>query len=140
MNMQVWKSRAQKHLEQNTRRKKVNALSELERRRAVLTKRIERLEQDLESAGWKRREGRGPYNGNAPYPDELVNRLRTLAPNDRAQAIRDLAAQEGINHKSVYRKLQNCVLWSHRRLMSHEKKLSAVSGQPSASGKLEAES
>jgi hypothetical protein len=116
--MQVWNSRAQKLLEENTRIKKINALSELERRRAILTKRIESLEQDLESVGWKRRGGRGPCKAKAPYPDEVVNRLRMLAPNDRVQAIRDLAAQEGIDRRSVYRKLQNCALWSTRRLVS----------------------
>jgi hypothetical protein len=114
--MEVWKSRAEQLLEKNTRIKEINVLNDLKRRRAILSERIERLEQVLESAGWKRRGGRGPHK--APYPDEVVNRLRTLAPNDRVQAIRDMAAQEGIDRKSVYRKLQNCVLWANRRLVS----------------------
>jgi hypothetical protein len=116
--MQVWNSRAQRLLEKNTRIKKASALRDLERRRAILTGRIESLEQDLESVGWKRRVGRGPRKAKAPYPDDVVNRLRMLAQNDRAQAIRDLAAQEGIDPRSVYRKLQSCALWSNRRLVS----------------------
>jgi hypothetical protein len=111
--MEVWKLRAQQLLEKNTRRKKIDALSDLRSRRALLTEKIESLEQDLESAGWKGRGGRGPHK--APYPDEVVNRLRALAPNDRAQAIREMAAQEGIDRKSVYRKLQRCLLWSTQR-------------------------
>jgi hypothetical protein len=114
--MEVWNSRVQQFLEKNTSTKKITALRDLEKRRAILTERIESLEQDLESAGWKRRGGRGP--GKAPYPDEVVNRLRMLPPNDRAQAIRDMAAQEGIDRRSVYRKLQLCVLWCNRRLVS----------------------
>jgi hypothetical protein len=109
--MEVWKLRAEELLEKNKRNKGIMLLNDLEGRRAILTKRIESLERALESVGWKRR---GRSQGKAPYPDEVVNRLRTLAPNDRAQAIRDLAAQEGIDRKSVYRKLQRCVLWSTR--------------------------
>jgi hypothetical protein len=116
--MQVWNSRAQQLLEKNTRNKGTTLLSALERRRAILTKRIESLKQDLESAGWKRRASRAPSERKAPYPDEVVNRLLTLAPNDRVQAILDLAAQEGIGRRSVYRKLQKCALWSNRRLLS----------------------
>lgn len=119
--MEVWKSRAQQLLEKNTRIKEIRALSDLERRRAILTERIESLEQALESVGWKRRGGRGPCKAKAPYSDEVVNRLRTLAPNNRGQAIRDLAAQEGIDRRSVYRKLQKCLLWSTRRLVSQTK-------------------
>jgi hypothetical protein len=115
--MEVWKSRVEQHLEKSTRSKNIRALNELERRRAILTERIESLEQALESVGWKRGGGRG-RKGKAPYPDEVVNRLRTLAQNDRAQAIRDMAAQEGIDRRSVYRKLQLCVLWSNRGLVS----------------------
>jgi hypothetical protein len=114
--MEVWKLRAEQLLEKNKRNKGITLLNDLERRRAILTERIESLEQALESVGWKRRGGRGP--SKAPYPDEVVNRLRMLAPNDRVQAIRDLAAQEGIDRRSVYRKLQKCVLWSTRRLVS----------------------
>jgi hypothetical protein len=114
--MQVWNSRTQQFLEKNTRNKEIRALHELERRRAILTKRIESLEQALKSVGWKRRSGR--RKAKAPYPDEVVHRLRMLAPNDRVQAIRDLAAQEGIDRRSVYRKLQKCVLWSERHLVS----------------------
>jgi hypothetical protein len=116
--MQVWNSKAQQLLEKNTRRKKVDALSDLRSRRALLTEKIESLEQDLESAGWKGRGSRGPHKAKASYPDEVVIRLRTLAPDDRAQAIREMAAQEGIHRKSVYRKLQRCLLWSTRRLVS----------------------
>jgi hypothetical protein len=115
--MQVWNSRARQLLKKNTSTKKVTALRDLERRRAILTERIESLKQDLESGGWKRRVRR-PGEAKAPYPDEVVNRLRTLAQNDRAQAIRELAAQEGIDRRSVYRKLQRCLLWANRRLMS----------------------
>jgi uncharacterized protein YPO0396 len=116
--LRVWNARAQRFLEKNTSTKKITALRDLERRRAILTERIESLKQDLKSAGWKRRGGRGPCEAKAPYPDEVVNRLRTLAQNERAQAIRELAAQEGIDKKSVYRKLQRCLLWANRRLMS----------------------
>jgi uncharacterized protein YPO0396 len=112
--MEVWRVRAERFLEKNTRNRGTTLLSDLKKRRAILTERIESLEQALESAGWKRRGGRGLCEAKAPYPDEVVNRLRMLAPNDRVQAIRDLAAQEGIHRKSVYRKLQKCVLWSNR--------------------------
>jgi uncharacterized protein YPO0396 len=114
--MEVWKLRAEQLLDKNTRNKEIMLLSDLERRRAILTERIESLERALKSVGWKRRRGRGPCK--APYPDDVVNRLRMLAPDDRVQAIRDLAAQEGIHRKSVYRRLQKCVLWSNRRLVS----------------------
>jgi hypothetical protein len=115
--MRVWNLKAQRLLEKNTNKKKLTALNNLKERRAILTERIKSLEKDLESAGWKRRAGRGPCEAKAPYPDEVVNRLRTLAPNDRVQAIRDLAVQEGIDRRSVYRKLQKCPLWSNRRLV-----------------------
>jgi len=116
--MEVWKLKAEELLEKNTRNKGIIVLNDLEKRRAILTERIESLEKTLESVGWKRRSGRDASKAKTPYPDEVVNRLRALAPNDRGQAIRELAAQEGIDRRSVYRKLQRCLLWSSRRVPS----------------------
>jgi hypothetical protein len=108
-----WKSKTQLLLEKNVRDKKLAALYLLQDRMRVLTGRIEILEDELDVLGWKPRTFRGAYK--TPYREELINELCALPEKERAQRIRDLAAQEGIDRRSVYRKLQKCGRWSLRR-------------------------
>jgi hypothetical protein len=108
-----WKSKAQQVLEKNVRTRKLAALYGLQERMRILTGRIEVLEDELDLLGWRPRAHQGTYK--TPYREELVNELCALPNKERAQRIRDLAAQEGIDRRSVYRKLQKCVRWSLRR-------------------------
>jgi hypothetical protein len=78
----------------------------------ILTGRIEAIEDELDLLGWRPRVHQGTYK--TPYREELINELCTLSNKERAQRIRDLAAQEGIHRRSVYRKLQKCVRWALR--------------------------
>jgi hypothetical protein len=108
-----WKSKTQQVLEKNVRAKKLEALYGLKERMRILTGRIEVLEDELDLLGWRPRVYRRRYK--TPYREEFVNELCALPHKERAQRIRDLAAQEGIDRRSVYRKLQKCVRWSLRR-------------------------
>ncbi|HEY6343609.1 MAG TPA: hypothetical protein VIY49_19095 [Bryobacteraceae bacterium] len=108
-----WKSKAQQVLEKNVRAKKLAALYGLQERLRILTGRIELLEDELDLLGWRPRAH--PSNYKTPYREELVNELCALPHRERAQRIRDLAEQEGIDRRSVYRKLQKSVRWSLRR-------------------------
>jgi hypothetical protein len=107
-----WKSKSQQVREKNVRARKLVALYALQERMRILTGRIEALEDELDVLGWKPRSH--PANYKTPYREELVNELCALPHGERAQRIRDLAAQEGIDRRSVYRKLQKCVRWSLR--------------------------
>jgi transcriptional regulator of acetoin/glycerol metabolism len=109
-----WKSKAQQVLEKNVRARKLATLYVLQDRMRILTGRIEALEDELDLLGWKPRvASQGRYK--TPYREELVNELCALSHKERAERIRDLAAQEGIDRRSVYRKLQKCARWSLRR-------------------------
>jgi hypothetical protein len=107
-----WKSKAQQVLEKNERDRKRVALYGLQERMRILTGRIEILEDELGLLGWRRR--RQPSNYKNPYREALVNELCALPLKERAQRIRDLAEKEGIDRKSIYRKLQKSVRWSLR--------------------------
>jgi hypothetical protein len=107
-----WKPKTQQVLEKNVRAKKLAALYVLHERMRILTGRIEILEDELDLLGWRRRAPPSTYK--TPYREELVIELCALPLKERAQKIRDLAEQEGIDRKSVYRKLQKCVRWSLR--------------------------
>ena len=108
-----WKSKTQQLLEKNVRNKKLASLYVLQDRLRVLTGRIEILEDELDLLGWRPRTFHGAYK--TPYREELINELCALPEKERAQRIRDLAAKEGIDRRSVYRKLQKSVRWSLRR-------------------------
>jgi hypothetical protein len=107
-----WKSKSQQLLEKNVRAKKLAALHGLQERIRILTGRIETLEDELDLLGWKPRTFRGAYK--TPYREELIDELCSLPDKERAQRIRDLAVQEGIDRKSVYRKLQKSLRWTLR--------------------------
>jgi hypothetical protein len=108
-----WKSKSQRVREKNVRDRKLAALYGLQERMRILTGRIEVLEDELDLLGWRPRGHSSNYK--YPYREELVKELCALPEKERAQRIRDLAAQEGVDRKSVYRKLQKSVRWTLRR-------------------------
>ena len=110
--MSVWDARAQKFLQSTTRAKDRSLLYELKDRHRIIAKRIEALERRLKEAGWKARYSHPA--GKSPYADETVKQLAALPPRERANSILARAAEEGIDRRSVYRKLQKCAAWSLR--------------------------
>jgi hypothetical protein len=109
-----WKSKAQRVLEKNVRTKKMVALQGLHARVRILTGRIEALEDELDLLGWKPRVYRCPTY-KPPYPDRVIEELCALPEKARAQRVQEMADQEGIDRKSVYRKLQKSLRWTLRR-------------------------
>jgi hypothetical protein len=109
-----WKSKTQQVREKNVREKKLVALHGLQARMRILTGRIEALEDELDLLGWKPRVYHCP-NYKPPYPDRVVEELCALPEKGRAQRVQEMAAEEGITRKSVYRKLQKSLRWTLRR-------------------------
>jgi hypothetical protein len=108
-----WKSKTQQVLEKNVRARKMVALQDLHARVRILTGRIEALEDELDLLGWKPRAYRTTHK--PPYPDRVIEELCALSEKGRAQRVQEMADQEGINRKSVYRKLQKSLRWTLRR-------------------------
>jgi hypothetical protein len=99
-------------LARRIRERKLRALAGLRERLRVLTERIEAIEDALGLVGWypsHRKDG-----VKHPYPEHLIRELCALAPAERAQRIRRIAEERGIDRKSVYRNLAKCPAWSLR--------------------------